>query len=306
MDHIFDPKRLLDQIWLRKYLAEADLKRLCLRVRELLLEESNAKVIKGPVTCCGDIHGQFYDLLELFKTGGEPADKNYIFMGDFVDRGYFSLETFTLLMTLKAAYPDRITLLRGNHESRAVTQVYGFYDECLTKYGNANGWRLCCQVFDALTLTAIIDNEVPCVHGGISPDIRTVDGIRTIMRNVETPQSGPFCDLLWSDPDDIVGTWQISPRGAGWLFGDRVTYEFLRVNGLGLIARSHQLVMEGFKYQFDDKLLTVWSAPNYCYRCGNVAAILEINGPQKKLVTFSASEQNDTYKPPKTMPPYFL
>ncbi|XP_031552526.1 serine/threonine-protein phosphatase 6 catalytic subunit [Actinia tenebrosa] len=201
-----------------EYLPENDLKKLCDLVCELLLEESNVQPVSTPVTVCGDIHGQFYDLEELFRTGGQVPDTSYIFMGDFVDRGYYSLETFTRLLTLKAKWPDRITLLRGNHESRQITQVYGFYDECQTKYGNANAWRYCCKVFDLLTIAAIIDGQVLCVHGGLSPDIKTIDQIRTLDRNMEIPHKGAFCDLVWSDPEE-VDTWAISPRGAGWLFG---------------------------------------------------------------------------------------
>jgi len=259
-----------------KYLPEQDLKKLCEIVKEYLLEESNVQPVASPVTICGDIHGQFYDLLELFRTGGEAPDTNYIFMGDFVDRGYYSLETFTILMTLKARWPDKVTLLRGNHESRQITQVYGFYDECQQKYGNANAWKYCTQVFDLLTIAALIDGKILCVHGGLSPDIRTLDQIRTINRNQEIPHEGDFCDLMWSDPEDIE-TWQVSPRGAGWLFGSRVTNEFISINNLELIARAHQLVQEGYKYHFNKQLVTVWSAPNYCYRCGNVASIMALD-----------------------------
>ncbi|KAG7235536.1 hypothetical protein INR49_002582 [Caranx melampygus] len=316
-----------------KYLPENDLKRLCDYVCDLLLEESNVQPVSTPVTVCGDIHGQFYDLCELFRTGGQVPDTNYIFMGDFVDRGYYSLETFTHLLALKAKWPDRITLLRGNHESRQITQVYGFYDECQTKYGNANAWRYCTKVFDMLTVAAVklrstqeaeefskrqnwptvgrlvrkcqtdcdvlsdflkssfhlwcqlIDEQVLCVHGGLSPDIKTLDQIRTIERNQEIPHKGAFCDLVWSDPED-VDTWAISPRGAGWLFGSKVTNEFVHINNLKLICRAHQLVHEGYKFMFDEKLVTVWSAPNYCYRCGNIASIMvfkDVNRREPKL-----------------------
>lgn len=157
--------------------------------------------------------------------------------------------------------------------------MYGFYDECLRKYGNASVWRHCVQCFDCFGLAALVDEQVLCVHGGLSPDVRTLDQVRAIDRNQEIPHEGAFCDLVWSDPEDIAGSWQLSPRGAGFLFGKRVTDEFHLVNNLQFLARAHQLVMEGRKYHFDKRLVTVWSAPNYCYRCGNVAAILEIGGP---------------------------
>lgn len=289
-----------------KYLPENDLKKLCDIVCELLMEESNVQPVSTPVTVCGDIHGQFYDLEELFRTGGHVPDTNYIFMGDFVDRGYYSLETFTRLLTLKARYPNKITLLRGNHESRQITKVYGFYDECYTKYGNASPWKYCCRVFDLLTIAAIIDNQVLCVHGGLSPEIKTLDQIRTINRDQEIPHKGAFCDLVWSDPDDI-DTWAESPRGAGWLFGSLVTNDFMNINDLNQICRAHQLVHEGINYQFNRRLVTVWSAPNYCYRCGNVASILDftdIYDPQVKI--FKAVPNEERVIPSQRITPYFL
>jgi diadenosine tetraphosphatase ApaH/serine/threonine PP2A family protein phosphatase len=241
----------------------------------------------------GDIHGQFYDLLNLLSAdiGGSPPETSYIFMGDFVDRGHNSVETLSLLLCLKLKYPGHITLLRGNHESRSITQIYGFYDECLRKYGNASVWRYCTQCFDTFTLAALIDSQVLCVHGGLSPYVRTLDQIRAIDRQQEIPHEGGFCDLVWSDPEDMSVPWQVSPRGAGYLFGNRVTDEFNQVNKLDLIARAHQLVMEGKKYHFANRnLVTVWSAPNYCYRCGNVAAILTIG--QELCKGFGSEDRN--------------
>lgn len=133
------------------------------------------------------------------------------------------------LTLISPRYPDRITLVRGNHESRQITQVYGFYEECQQKYGNASVWKSCCQVFDFLALAAIIEGKVLCVHGGLSPEIRTLDQIRVVARAQEIPHEGAFCDLVWSDPEE-VDTWAVSPRGAGWLFGDRVSSEVSKLS----------------------------------------------------------------------------
>ncbi|KAM7211834.1 Metallo-dependent phosphatase [Rhypophila decipiens] len=382
------PNSGLDE-WLEEakqchYLPEAVMKQLCEMVKEVLMEESNIQPVSTPVTICGDIHGQFYDLLELFRvaggmpgenkaeapqtvtsvirpgdieppseitdpklkkriisssgtpagddeadageqqTGGEgntspsptaPTDSaqsvepRFVFLGDFVDRGYFSLETFTLLMCLKAKYPDRIVLVRGNHESRQITQVYGFYEECQIKYGNASVWKACCQVFDFLVLAAIVDGTILCVHGGLSPEIRTIDQIRVVARAQEIPHEGAFCDLVWSDPEDIE-TWAVSPRGAGWLFGEKVANEFNHVNGLTTIARAHQLVNEGYKYHFPEKsVVTVWSAPNYCYRCGNVASIMMVDQKlDAKFSIFTAVPDDQRHVPQNRRGPsdYFL
>ena len=180
------------------------------------------------------------------------------FTGDYVDRGYYSVETVTLLVTLKIRYPQRITILRGNHESRQITQVYGFYDECLRKYGNANVWKYFTDLFDYLPLTALIDNQIFCLHGGLSPSIDTLDNIRALDRIQEVPHEGPMCDLLWSDPDDRCG-WGISPRGAGYTFGQDISEAFNHNNGLTLVARAHQLVMEGYNWSQDRNVVTIFS-----------------------------------------------
>eukprot|EP01006_Ploeotia_vitrea_P064087 TRINITY_DN86935_c0_g1_i1.p1 TRINITY_DN86935_c0_g1~~TRINITY_DN86935_c0_g1_i1.p1 ORF type:complete len:326 (+),score=35.61 TRINITY_DN86935_c0_g1_i1:66-980(+) len=288
-------------------IKESEVKTLCFKAREILLEEGNVQKIYAPVTICGDIHGQFYDLKELFEVGGDVPKTNYLFMGDFVDRGFYSVETFLLLLALKVRYPDRITLIRGNHESRQITQVYGFYDECLRKYGSVNVWRYCTEIFDYLSLSALIEDRVFCVHGGLSPAINTLDQIRTIDRKQEVPHDGAMCDLLWSDPEDIDG-WGLSPRGAGYLFGGDVVKQFNSANNLELICRAHQLVMEGYKRMFGDTLVTVWSAPNYCYRCGNVAAILQMDDKlTRDFRIFNAAPQEARGIPAKKpAPDYFL
>lgn len=302
----------MEDVWLDtlnsgKCLPEADLFTLCERVKAILLEENNVQPVNTPVTVCGDIHGQLYDLQELFRVGGPIPENSYVFMGDYVDRGYNSVETFQLLLALKVRYPQNITLLRGNHESRQITQVYGFYDECVRKYGNANPWKYCTDVFDYLNIAAVIDGRILCIHGGLSPEIRTIDQIRVIDRKVEIPHEGAFCDLMWSDPDEIEA-WAMGPRGAGWLFGSKVTEEFNHINGLELVCRAHQLVHEGYKYWFPlQNLVTVWSAPNYFYRCGNVASILVLDeNLNRNFAVFNAVPESSRSVPIRNVVPYFL
>jgi serine/threonine-protein phosphatase 2A catalytic subunit len=256
-------------------LTEAEIKSLCEKAKEILAEESNVQPVKAPVTVCGDIHGQFHDLMELFKIGGKPPETNYLFTGDYVDRGYYSVETVTLLVALKVRFSDRITITRGNHESRQITQVYGFYDECMRKYGNASVWKYFTELFDYLPVTALIENQIFCLHGGLSPSIDSLDYIRQLDRIQEVPHEGPMCDLLWSDPDERCG-WGISPRGAGYTFGQDISEQFNHTNNLTLIARAHQLMQEGHNWNHNRNVVTIFSAPNYCYRCGNLASIMQI------------------------------
>ena len=303
-----DADRWLETVKGGTILPERELRILCEKIKEILIEESNVQPVKAPVVICGDIHGQFHDLLELFSKGGEIPESRYIFMGDFVDRGFNSVETFQLLLCLKLKYPSHITLLRGNHETRQITTVYGFYDETIRKYGNANPWKYCTEVFDYLGIGAVVEGKIFCIHGGLSPEIKTIDQIRLIDRRMEIPHEGPFCDLMWSDPEDIE-TWGVSNRGAGWMFGSKVTSEFNQINDIELIARAHQLVMDGFKYWFrDQNLVTVWSAPNYCYRCGNVASILNVNEKLEKSfdIFHALRDQTTRAVPYKTLVPYFL
>jgi len=297
----------LEQLKELKCLSEEELKQLCEKAKEIFIEESNVQNVSAPVIICGDIHGQIYDLIELFKKGGEIPNSRYVFMGDYVDRGYNGVEVLELLLALKVKYPEHITLLRGNHESRQICFAYGFYEEITRKYGNANAWEYFTDLFDYLPLAALVEGKIFCVHGGLSPYISTVDQIRLINRKMEIPREGVFCDLMWSDPDDIE-TWIISCRGAGWIYGWKVVDEFTHINGLELICRAHQLVMEGFKYWFQNKnLCTVWSAPNYCYRCGNRASILKLDSELTRTIDyFDFSDKSPNSAPPKTIVPYFL
>lgn len=287
-------------------LSEDDVARLCKMAVDVLQFEENVKPINVPVTICGDVHGQFHDLLELFKIGGPCPDTNYLFMGDYVDRGYYSVETVSYLVAMKVRYPHRITILRGNHESRQITQVYGFYDECLRKYGSANVWKMFTDLFDYFPITALVDNKIFCLHGGLSPMIETIDQVRELNRIQEVPHEGPMCDLLWSDPDDRGG-WGISPRGAGFTFGQDVSEQFNHTNDLSLIARAHQLVMEGYSWSHQQNVVTIFSAPNYCYRCGNQAAIMEVDeNHNRQFLQYDPSVRPGEPTVTRKTPDYFL
>jgi len=301
-----DVDKYIEQLLTCSPLSEEQVKDLCEKAREILIEESNVQAVACPVTVCGDIHGQFHDMIELFKIGGEPPNTNYLFMGDYVDRGYYSVESVSLLVALKIRYKERLTILRGNHESRQITQVYGFYDECLRKYGNTNVWKAFTELFDYLPLTAVIENEIFCLHGGLSPSIDTLDNIRALDRIQEVPHEGPMCDLLWSDPDDRCG-WGISPRGAGYTFGSDISEQYIQNNNLTLVSRAHQLVMEGYNWSHEKNVVTIFSAPNYCYRCGNQAAIMEIDEKMgKTFVQFDPAPRKGEPHVTRKTPDYFL
>jgi serine/threonine-protein phosphatase 4 catalytic subunit len=301
------PAQLLEHLSDGQIPDEEDLVPIFLRATEILQKEPNIRQLSTPVTICGDIHGQFADLLELFRVGGDCFDTNYLFLGDYVDRGAQGVESFLYLLGLFLRYPARVTLLRGNHEARQTTQSCGFYEECIRKFGGTSVWHLCTDLFDLFPIAAIVDNTIFCVHGGLSPEIHSVDQIAAIDRRREPPVSGAFVDILWSDPDEQPG-FAVSPRGAGFLFGGDIVAAFNRENNMSLICRAHQLMMEGYGTMFDDQLVTVWSAPNYCYRTGNVASILEIDeNLTRSFRIFEASPdaQGGAVAGITGMPPYF-
>ena len=300
-------EKQIEDLFNFKYLPEEEVKDLCSKAKELFIKEPNIQIVHCPVTVCGDIHGQFHDLLELFKVGGYAPDTNYLFLGDYVDRGCFSVESVSLLLTLKSKYPNRIFLLRGNHESRQTSQMYGFYDECFKKYGNnPTIWNTFMDLFDFLPLCALIENKILCLHGGLSPNIQTIEEINQLDRKQELPHDGPMSDLLWSDPEEREG-WGQSPRGAGFVFGGDISSKFNFTNKLSMICRAHQLQQNGFQWSHENNVLTIFSAPNYCYRCGNLAAIMEIDENMKyELQTFDPAPRRGEASLEKYTPDYFL
>ncbi|CAH0728578.1 unnamed protein product, partial [Brenthis ino] len=246
-------------------------------------------------TVCGDIHGQFYDLMNIFKLNGLPSEKNpYLFNGDFVDRGSFSVECIFTLFSFKLLYPDHFYMSRGNHETRDMNRVYGFCGEVTSKY-TSQMVDLFTELYNWLPLAHCINNRVLVMHGGLfSKDDVTLDDIRNVDRNKQPPEDGIMCELLWSDPQPMAGRSQ-SKRGVGCQFGPDVTANFLQKNKLDYIIRSHEVKNDGYEIAHDGKCITVFSAPNYCDTMGNLGAYITMNGKELKpnFTTYEAVPHPD-------------
>lgn len=249
------------------------------------------------ITVCGDVHGQFFDLLNIFALNGPPAEDNpYLFNGDFVDRGSWSVEVALTLFAYKALGPGSLHLTRGNHEAHSMNKLYGFDGEVRAKYGGS-GVLLDCfrEAFNWLPLGYVLGGKVLVVHGGLfSRDGVTLDDLRNVDRNREPPDEGLMCEALWSDPAPGRGRMP-SKRGVGLQFGEDVTAAFLEANGLELVVRSHEVKEEGYEVAHGGKLVTVFSAPNYCDAMGNRGAFIRFNGDDMvpHFTTFEAAPHPD-------------
>ena len=257
-------------------LAEADIKFLITKTKKILLSQPIFLELESPITVCGDIHGQYPDLLKLFELGGFPPDKNYIFMGDYVDRGKQSIECICLLLCYKIKFDENFFILRGNHECGSINRIYGFFDECKRRY-NVKLWKSFVDLFNCLPIAASIDDKIFIVHGGLSPELKTVEQIQKIMRPTDVPEEGLLCDILWSDPDQNASGWGANDRGVSVTFNEKVLKNFLEKNELDLLCRAHQVVEDGYEFFGNRSLVTVFSAPNYCGEFDNSGAIMEVD-----------------------------
>lgn len=212
--------------------------------REIFLQQPMLLEISAPVNICGDIHGQYSDLMRLFEIGGFPPDCNYLFLGDYVDRTTQGIEVMVLLLCYKIKYPKTFFLLRGNHECASLNRIYGFYDECKRRY-SVKLWRIFLDCFNCLPIAAVVNDKILCMHGGLSPDLESVTQILDISRPTDVPDEGLLCDVLWSDPDPSIMGWGYNVRGVSYTFGHDVIEEFLARHGLDLICRAHQVVEDG-------------------------------------------------------------
>ncbi|KAJ5642412.1 hypothetical protein N7490_006412 [Penicillium lividum] len=242
-------------------LSEDDILSICSAARNLFLSQPILLELNAPLNIIGDIHGQFTDLLRLFEMSGFPPAANYLFLGDYVDRGKQSLETILLLLCYKLKYPETFFLLRGNHECANVSRIYGFYDECKRR-SSVRIWKTFTDVFNCLPIAAVIAERIFCVHGGLSPKLLDMNDIRNIARPTEVPDQGLLNDLLWSDPANIKDWEPNDDRGVSWFFGRKIVSNFLKRHNLDLVCRAHMVVEEGYEFFGERNLVTVFSAPN--------------------------------------------
>lgn len=267
----------------------------------LLRVEPNVLHVDAPITVCGDVHGQYYDLMKLFEVGGPPADTRYLFLGDYVDRGYFSIECVLYLWSLKIWYPDTLFLLRGNHECRHLTDYFTFKLECKHKYSE-RVYEACMESFCALPLAAIMNKQFLCIHGGLSPELNTLDDIRAIDRFREPPTNGLMCDILWSDPVEDFGQEKTNEsflhnhvRGCSYFFTYQAACQFLERNNLLSIIRAHEAQDAGYRMYRKTKatgfpsVITIFSAPNYLDVYNNKAAVLKYESNVMNIRQFNCT-----------------
>lgn len=294
-------KFLKDHFFREGRLHEHQVLRILKAASELLLTEPNLLDVPAPVTVCGDVHGQYYDLMRLFEVGGDPALTLYLFLGDYVDRGYFSIECLLYLYSLKLNYKSTFWMLRGNHECRHLTDYFTFKMECLHKYSSAV-YEAAVSSFHALPLAAIMNKQFFCVHGGLSPELRTLDDLRRVDRFREPPTRGLMCDLLWADPienydDDTTDSLFVpnSVRGCLYAFTYKASCAFLQRTGLLSIIRAHEAQDAGYRmYKRTPtvgfiSLLTMFSAPNYLDSYGNKAAVLKYENNVMNIRQFNSA-----------------
>lgn len=257
-------------------LTEQDLQYLLSRARTVLQQDSMLLEIEGSVNIVGDLHGQFLDLMRIFESLGRPPTGRYLFLGDYVDRGSHSLETICLLLALKISHPDKIFLLRGNHESSEISRVYGFYDECKRRF-SVQLWRMFIHLFRFLPIAAVVGQRIFCVHGGLSPKLDRVQKIKLFRRPLQLMEGHLAEEILWSDPNPEIRDWGASPRGISVTYGMDALYKFLEENELDLVCRGHEVVEDGYEFMWSRKLLTIFSATNYCGQFDNSGGVLRVD-----------------------------
>ncbi|KAJ5318995.1 Serine/threonine-specific protein phosphatase/bis(5-nucleosyl)-tetraphosphatase [Penicillium brevicompactum] len=268
---------------------------------EVLRSEPNLLEMDAPITVCGDVHGQYYDLMKLFEVGGDPSETRYLFLGDYVDRGYFSIECVLYLWALKIWYPNSLWLLRGNHECRHLTDYFTFKLECKHKYSEKI-YEACLESFCSLPLAAVMNKQFLCIHGGLSPELHTLEDIKAIDRFREPPTHGLMCDILWADPLEEFGQEKTgdffihnSVRGCSYFFSYPAACAFLEKNNLLSIIRAHEAQDAGYRMYRKTRttgfpsVMTIFSAPNYLDVYNNKAAVLKYENNVMNIRQFNCT-----------------
>lgn len=306
-EQLFLPSGLPNHEFLKDFffkegrLHESQAIRILEMATNALSQEPNLLEVPAPVTICGDVHGQYYDLMKLFEVGGDPATTKYLFLGDYVDRGSFSIECLLYLYSLKLSYPKTFWMLRGNHECKHLTEYFTFKSECLHKY-SLDVYEASLNSFNSLPLAAIMNKQFFCVHGGLSPDLKTLNDVLKIDRFREPPTKGIMCDLLWADPIEDYDEDLTSPafvrnsvRGCSYAFSYVASCQFLERTGLLSIIRAHEAQDSGYRMYKRTKtmgfpsLLTMFSAPNYLDTYNNKAAVLKYENNVMNIRQFKSS-----------------
>ncbi|KAI1721843.1 calcineurin-like phosphoesterase domain-containing protein [Ditylenchus destructor] len=262
---------------LTKSVNESDISQICQQAMAVFLSQPVLLELVPPIKICGDIHGQYSDLLRLFDKIGFPPSVNYLFLGDYVDRGRHSLETVCLLFCYKIKYPNNFFLLRGNHECKLINRVYGFYDEISRRYKSPKLWQTFQDVFDVMPFCALVGERILCMHGGLSPLLKSLDQLKQIPRPVDPPNPSMTIDLLWSDPDPWTKGWKANARGLSYVFGADVVNAICQQFDIDMIVRAHQVVQDGYEFFANRKLVTIFSAPHYCGQFDNAAAVMDVD-----------------------------
>jgi serine/threonine-protein phosphatase PP1 catalytic subunit len=282
-DYLLTQQRLADGA--RVQLNMEEVVEVNATVTPILSEDRVLLHLPAPIVIVGDIHGQFTDLLRYFKLAGNLGERPWLFLGDYVDRGYNSLEVITFLFCAKILFPEKVFLLRGNHETREQSEIGGFKTECIDRFGDVNGlcaWSSFLAAFNHLPLAAVVGKRLFCVHGGISEDLPNVADMEAdprFRRPLDNLKQGPVLDLLWADPSKTELLFAPSERGVGSTFGADAVADFLCENNMDVIVRAHEVAMAGYEFPFDPdrSVLTVFSCPNYAHECSNSGAILLVD-----------------------------
>jgi len=295
-----DWKLVRDHLHKEGRITKEDITQLVQSVNKILRNEGNLLYLEDPLTIIGDIHGQFYDAVKILDIAGNLDDTRYLFLGDFVDRGSFSIEVLVLLYSIKICYPNTVYFLRGNHECRQMTSFFNFRAECLYKY-DQEVYELFMDSFDLLPLACVVNGKFLALHGGISPDLRTLDDINAVDRFKEPPKQGLFCDLLWADPVDnehgnCEDTFKNNDvRGCSYFYGGEAVHNFLANNNLLSLIRAHEAQVDGYKMHDWEgnfgfpSVITVFSAPNYCDVYNNKGAVIKFQNNTLNIQQFNYS-----------------